>query len=237
MNKSNYNSQENKLNNIANINTNKVILRNNINKKILNKYNTLTTLNTPKYIKREMKKSMSYDQYDIKKDTLINIGKSSLYLRKLKNKILLNKIIDDNKFEIMGNLVLMKNKSGKKSSGFNGEQFKNIFLKKLKKKIIRTNQKKAKYNIEKYLLDNNGKNDDFFPIIPNVNKKLTLNKNNKFTFFDINDSVKDFEEEEDKKESVLSKFVNGYYKHTKNTGYIGLVNVESNRFLKKKINI
>ena len=150
---------------------------------------------------------MSYDQYDIKKDTLINIGKSSLYLRKLKNKILLNKIIDDNKFEIMGNLVLMKNKSGKKSSGFNGEQFKNIFLKKLKKKIIRTNQKKAKYNIEKYLLDNNGKNDDFFPIIPNVNKKLTLNKNNKFTFFDINDSVKDFEEEEDKKESVLSKFV------------------------------
>ena len=237
MNKSNYNSQENKLNNIANINTNKVILRNNINKNILNKYNTLTTLNTPKYIKREMKKSMSYDQYDIKKDTLINIGKSSLYLRKLKNKILLNKIIDDNKFEIMGNLVLMKNKSGKKSSGFNGEQFKNIFLKKLKKKIIRTNQKKEKYNIEKYLLDNNGKNDDFFPIIPNVNKKLTLNKNNKFTFFDINDSVKDFEEEEDKKESVLSKFVNGYYKNTKNTGYIGLVNVESNRFLKKKINI
>ena len=238
MNKSNYNSQENKLNNIINIHSSKVILRNNNNKKILKKYSTLTSLNTPKHIKREMKKSMSHDQYDIKKDILINIGKSSLYLRKLKNKILLNKVIDDNKFEIMGNLVLMKNKSGKKSSGISGEQFKNIFLKKFKKKIIRANQKKNKYSIEQYLQDNNGKNDDFFPIIPNINKKLTLNKNNKFTFFDLNDSVKDFEEEEeDKKESVLSKFVKGYYKNIKNTGYVGLVNVEGNRFLKKKINL
>ena len=235
MNKSKYNSQENKLNNIININSKKVILRMNTNKKILNKYSTLTSLNTPKHIKREMKKSMSYDQYDIKKDTLINIGKSSLYLRKLKNKILLNKIMDDNQFEIMGNLVLMKNKSGKKSTGINGEQFKNIFLKKFKNKILRANQKKTKYSIEKYLLDNNGKNEDFFPIISNMNKKL--NKSNKFTFYDINDSVKDFEEEENKKESVFSKFVNSYYKNIKNTGYIGLVNVESNRFLKKKINL
>ena len=232
MNKSNYNIQENKTNNNININASKVLLRNNNNKRILNKYSTLTSLNKPKHIKRVMKKSMSYDQYDIKKDTLINIGKSSLYLRKLKNKILLNKFIDDNKFEIMGNLVLMKNKSIKNSS----DQFKNIFFKKFNKKILRANQKKTKYSIEKYLLDNNRKNDDFFPIIPNINKKL--NKSNKFPFFDINDSVKDFEEEEeDKKESILTKFVNDYYKNIKNSGYIGLVNVESNRFLKKKNNL
>lgn len=238
MNKSNYNSQENKSNNNININisTNKIILRNNYHKKVLKKYITLTSLNTPKHFTKELKKSMSYEQYDIKKDTLINLGKSSLYLRKLKNKILLNKFIDDNKFEIMGNFVLMKNKSDKNSFGISAEQFKNIFLKKFNKKIIRAKHKKTKYSIEKYLIDNNnGKNDDLFPIIPNINKKL--NKDNKFPFYDINDSVKDFEDEEDKKENVLSKFVNGKYNNIKNTGYIGLVNVESNRFLKKRNNL
>ena len=57
----------------------------------------------------------------------------------------------------------------------------------------------------------------------------------KSCFYNINDSLPDFFGEENKKnENVLSKYIKKYQSDKKHSGYIGLVNIENNRYIKKK---
>ena len=79
-------------------------------------------------------------------------------------------------------------------------------------------------------------NNESFPLISSGREK-TKKVENKINlgFYDINDSLKDFfDGENNKNENILSKYIKKYYNNRKKSGYIGLVNIENNKFLKKK---
>ena len=119
----------------------------------------------------------------------------------------------------------------------NLNNFNNIFLKRLNKNNFKLKNKKEKYNINIYMQENKIENESF-PIISNVKKqkqktKSTLNKI-KSSYYDINNSIKDFFENEiNKNENILSKYIKRFYKNRKNSGYIRLVNMQNNKYIKK----
>ena len=239
--------KENKKINLNISNIKPIILKgiNNINN--TNYYNSINSTIHQKEKLRIMKKSFSFGNdllinvkdnnrllNDIKKrDTLINIGKSTLTLKNLKKQIIQR---NEEDIENLKNSI-NSFKTSLEPIDKNINNYNNIFLKSLHKNILKSKEKKAKYNINIYMQENKIDNESF-PIISNLKKqkqktKSTLNKV-KSTYYDINNSLKDFfENENNKNENILSKCVKNYYKNRKNIGYIGLVNIENNKFIKK----
>ena len=166
------------------------------------------------------------------------MGKSSLSLEKLKNKILLNKDEKTGKFDFYKNSI---NSITSSLNNINDNFNRNILLERLNKKIKKSKNKKTKYNINIYLNDNKIQKDELLPVISSERKtaqnKNNINMNNeiKFNYYDINKSIRDLNDEDiNKNENVLSKYIKDNYNNIKNSGYIGLVNIEHNRFIKKK---
>lgn len=202
--------------------------------KILKK--SLSTGNNASLKPKEKNKNKIETETFKKRDTYINIGKSILTLKSLKNEIL------KKKEEKIGNLSLLKNNMNSirnsldKNIDYKMDNFnQNIFS----QKLIKLTDKKAKYNINIYLKENKLQNDESLPII-NSGRKIqekntkTLNKV-KSTIYDINKSIKDFfEGENNKNDNALSKYIKKYYNNKKSSGYIGLVKVENCRYIKKK---
>ena len=219
---------------------------NNIN--ITNYYNPINSAVNPTKEFKTMKKSLSFGHnFSIikrkddnillnsikKRDTLINVGKSTLTLKNLKKQILKN---EENIENFKNSINPFKN-SLEPNIDSNSNNFNNIFLKRLNKNIFKLKNKKEKYNIKIYMQENKIENESF-PIISNVKKqkqktKSTLNKI-KSSYYDINNSIKDFFENEiNKNENILSKYIKRFYKNQKNSGYIGLVNLQNNKYIKK----
>ena len=256
----NFNSDSN----IRNINKNRSQKLNNISK--FNSTTTTTHQNKPFKLKT-IKKSLSFGNYfisnkknkekdndinklsnnKINKDELINLGKSSLSLNKLKHQILLNKE------EKIGDCNLLKNSINSIKSAINSikdnqaedNNNKNIFLTRLRRNIKKSKDKKMKYNINLYLLENNmnrNNNEFLFPIIPKrknpikIKKSSTIMTEMKYNYYDINDSIKELNKEEEHKNIITNKIMNNFNDNNniKSTGYIGLVNIENNRFIKNK---
>ena len=181
------------------------------------------------------------DLSDRNKDTFINIGKSSLSLKTLKHQILLN---NGAKMENLSNLKNSINSirdsyeaniDNKMDFNFN----QNILLKRLNKNYIKLKDKKQKYNINIYLQENKIQNEESFPVITSGRKIPQKNKPNmnkiKSCFYDINNSLPEFfGEDNNKNENALSKYIKQYFNDKKHSGYIGLVNIENNRYIKKK---
>ena len=220
---------------------------NNIN--VTNCYNPINSaVNPPKEFKT-MKKSLSFGHnFSIikkkddniilnnikKRDTLINVGKSTLTLKNLKKQILKK---NEENIENFKNSINPFKSSLEPSIDSNLNNFNNIFLKRLNKNNFKLKNKKEKYNINIYMKENKIENESF-PIISNVKKqkqktKSTLNKI-KSSYYDINNSIKDFFENEiNKNENILSKYIKRFYKNRKNSGYIRLVNMQNNKYIKK----
>ena len=220
---------------------------NNIN--VTNCYNPINSAVNPTKEFKTMKKSLSFGHnFSIikkkddniilnnikKRDTLINVGKSTLTLKNLKKQILKK---NEEIIENFKNSINPFKSSLEPSIDSNLNNFNNIFLKRLNKNIFKLKNKKEKYNINIYMKENKIENESF-PIISNVKKqkqktKSTLNKI-KSSYYDINNSIKDFFENEiNKNENILSKYIKRFYKNRKNSGYIGLVNLQNNKYIKK----
>ena len=235
------------------LNIKPIIIKENINMSNTNDYKSIIPTEDPLKRVKNMKKSLSIgnivsskekqkDKNKVitdtfrNKDSYINIGKSTLSLKSLKHQILMKKE------EKIGNLSILKNSMNSilnsldnnidnKMDNFN----KNIFL----KKMIKLKDKKTKYNIDIYLQENKIQNADSLPAISSKRKIPEKNikslKKIKSTFYDINNSIKNFfEEENNKNENILSKYIKKYYNNKKKSGYIGLVRVENCRYIKKK---